>query len=317
MSKTAAVAEETTRGDRLIFVGGAGRSGTTLVQNILDSHPDVCGGPEFLHIPEIMRLREDLHQSIRNEWIDFYCTHDRVDSLISKLIEDFLLPMADQRGCRHVSEKTTENVLVFGGLMELFPGALFVHVVRDPRGTIASLLRVGRKARQAGWEVQDYTHRLSRAISYLRESLVAGFEAAQRGPERVHTMVFERLVRDPRNETYQLCEFLGLPWSELMLRPGQMKHPGEKAITRKSSAPGIWYDEERYYRDPDPSEIEKWRGELSAVQQVVITGAFRDIEELRQLGYDLSVNGYKKPLAAMVATSMKLPLLPRLVRRLF
>ena len=44
-------------GSRFIFVGGAPRSGTTLVQNMLDSHPDILGGPEFIHIPDIINLR--------------------------------------------------------------------------------------------------------------------------------------------------------------------------------------------------------------------------------------------------------------------
>lgn len=46
------------KGERLIFTGGAARSGTTLVQNILDSHPDIVGGPEFLHLEDLMAFKK-------------------------------------------------------------------------------------------------------------------------------------------------------------------------------------------------------------------------------------------------------------------
>ena len=52
------------RGEQFIFVGGAARSGTTLVQNILDSYPYIIGGPEFRNIPSIIKLRNELHESI-------------------------------------------------------------------------------------------------------------------------------------------------------------------------------------------------------------------------------------------------------------
>ena len=50
------------RGNKFIFVGGAGRSGTTMVQNVLDSHPDIIGGPQFRNIPDIIDLRKKLHE---------------------------------------------------------------------------------------------------------------------------------------------------------------------------------------------------------------------------------------------------------------
>ncbi|NIA09336.1 MAG: hypothetical protein GWP10_06315 [Nitrospiraceae bacterium] len=115
------------RGKRLIFVGGAPRSGTTLVQNMLDSHPDILGGPEFLHIPHIINLRKGLQHSIEREWIDLICSYDDVDKAICLLIECLLLPLADRHGCKFLSEKTPENVLVFSELISLFPGARFIY----------------------------------------------------------------------------------------------------------------------------------------------------------------------------------------------
>src|SRR5271157_4464934 len=85
------------RGQRLIFVGGTPRSGTTLVQNILDSHPDVCGGPEFDHIPSIVTVRNMMLESLAKGRTDVFMNREYLDSRIAELIESFLLPYADRR----------------------------------------------------------------------------------------------------------------------------------------------------------------------------------------------------------------------------
>jgi hypothetical protein len=276
------------KGNRLIFVGGSPRSGTTLVQNMLDSHPDILGGPELLYIPDIIDVRRKLHRAISNEWIDEFCSYDDVDQYTSTLIENLVLPLADKHGCKFSSEKTPANVLVFNDLIELFSGAHFIHVVRDPRAIISSMLQVGRRAKKEGVQIQDFTTNLSAAISYVKKCFRAGFAATERAPDRVLSIVFEQLVTGPGRETKRMCDFLGIEWSEQMLHPANKKHLGERAITKKSDQ--IWYDAKKYNRNPDPHEIDKWKNKLTLLQRATINASFRDFEDLGQLGYDFSIN---------------------------
>jgi Sulfotransferase family len=55
---------------RIVFVGGSPRSGTTLIQQLLNYHPAVYGGPEFDFVPEIADLFRRMRQSIRSGRID-------------------------------------------------------------------------------------------------------------------------------------------------------------------------------------------------------------------------------------------------------
>jgi hypothetical protein len=268
-------------------VGGAPRSGTTVVQNMLDCHPEILGGPEFLHIPDIIRLREQLRSSESRGWISVICSANEIDSRIRALILDFLLPFADRHGARYVSEKTPENVLVFPELVELLPGARFIHVVRDPRATVASLLAVGQRYRSKGERPAPFTADTPSAIAYVKECLNAGFRAAQAARDRVHTVVYERLIQDPEREGRDLCRFLGIDWDPAMTRPGEKKHLGEAAITVKSKE--IWYDAKTYYSNPNAGSLEKWRESLTRSQQFAVCQAFRDTDALRKLGYDLAL----------------------------
>lgn len=271
------------RGARFIFVGGAERSGTTLVQNMLDSHPDIRGAPEFHHLPDIISLRKKLHHSIHREHIDLICSYDDVDRHMCSLIEKFLYPLADQHGCRFLSEKTPSNVLVFPDLISLFPAARFIHVVRDPRAIIASMLQVAKRAKQNNWKIQDFTRSICAAVPYVHQCQKAGFASFELSPDRVFEVVYERLVADPEDETRRICEFLGVEWSNQMLHPKDVKHLGEKAVTND-----VWYDTKSFNRDPEPFEVDKWKSQLTYVQQFMITTAFLDNKGLSRCGYAFS-----------------------------
>ncbi len=270
---------------RLIFVGGSPRSGTTLVQNMLDCHPDVLGGPEFLHLPDIVSLGKKLHASIDRQWIDLFCSHEEVDEKLRRLCLDFLLPLADRMQARRLSEKTPENVLVFPELARLFPHARFLHVVRDPRAVVASLLEVGRRARQKGLKPAPFTADTQAAIQRVRRSVSKGAQAAREFPDRVMTVRYEDVVLHPERETRAICEFLGLEWTSAMCRPADKPHLGEAAITEKSNE--LWYDRQSYYRNPEPANLEKWRSRLKALDHLRVIRAFRDDPYLRALGYTL------------------------------
>lgn len=276
-------------GQNLVFVGGSARSGTTLVQNIIDSHPEVFGGPEFLHIPEIIKLRNDMQRSVSRGWIDLICSNDDVDSNFRELILNFLVPFAKRHEGKILSEKTPENVLVFKELAELLPDSKLILVVRDPRAIVASMQEVGRRARKKGLVVQDFTRSTPAAIKYIKRCMGAGFKALQQAPERVMVIVYEELVRDPELIARKICDFLLIEWDSAMCFPGEKKHLGEQAITAQSNE--LWYSSDQYRSNPNTESLEKWKTVLSSGDKVYIASAFKNYHELTDLGYNFSMEG--------------------------
>ena len=273
-------------GRRFVFVGGAPRSGTTLVQNMLDSHPAVLGGPEFLHLARVVALRAALRDSAAEQTIDAFVAPEEVDRLIRTLIEDLLLPLADRHGAPLLSEKTPSNVLVFDALVELFPEARCLFVLRDPRAIIASMLAVGDRAAANGMRAQPFTRSLRAAMRYVGQCFEAGFAAAAAHPDRILTVTYEALVTDPEAETRRICGFLGLDWAAAMLFPRAVEHLGMKAVTERSG--NIWYDADSFRRNPDPAGMHKWRDRLTAFQRARIAAGFARFDALARHGYALA-----------------------------
>lgn len=272
---------------RLIFIGGTPRSGTTLVQNMIDSHPRVLGGPEFLHLPDILEVRRKLHASIDREWIDLLCSCASVDKTIADVVENIFLPLADRYNKEFYSEKTPENILVFAELMELFPQAHFIQVVRDPRAILASMRQVRERAITKKMTPPGFTADYKKSVAFIKRCLEAGQRAAQKGG--VLTVVYEQLVENPVLESKRICDHLGLEWHDAMLRPGEKEHLGHKAITEKSN--NIWYDQKSYNRNLTTADKEKWRHQLSAWIQIRSGLDFAMLKFLREYGYKFSLWG--------------------------
>lgn len=265
-----------------IFVGGAPRSGTTLLQNMLDSHPDITGGPEFLHLPDIIQMRKSMQHSLNNGWLEEYCTSAQADTHITQLINQFIIPISKRKNTSFISEKTPANIIVFSDLMELYPEAFFIQILRDPRAVVASMLKVGRRGKKHGMQTQPFTQNIIDAVNYLRTCYAKGMEFQNGNGNKLLTLTYEALVTQPEAITRQICTFLDLPWEERMLRPEKQPHIGEKAITNE-----VWYNEKEYRRRPTDTEIEKWRGSLNGAQKAVLFYCFRKNPSLLKNGYRL------------------------------
>jgi len=303
---------------RLIIIGGAPRSGTTLLQNMLDCHSEILGGPEFLHLPDIIELRKKLRTSLDRNWINLICSYEDVDQRIREMIEGFLISFANKENIHLLCEKTPESVLVFSELAEVLPDARFIHVVRDPRATIASLLEVGKKAARKGKTPPIQTRNIDVAIKCVKQCLEKGLDAVEKMPDRLLTIRYEDLTSEPEAVTKKICHFLDLEWQPELCTPGDKKHIGEQAITVNSNE--IWYDKKSFNRNPTTESLEKWKQSISPTQQIAIINAFGSDSRLPELGYSLSIDHLttsQRITAAAVNYMMRLRnSLSRLVKRM-
>jgi hypothetical protein len=315
-------------GSRIIFVGGSPRSGTTLVQNILNSHKDICGGSEFDYIIDIVRLRDNLKKSVISGRINDFFSEQNLDTSICLFIENLLLPFADKYGCNLISEKTPSNILVFKQLLSICPKAKFIHVIRDPRAVISSMLEVGKRGKEKGIATPAFTRSPTVAINCVRKYLTAGLLAKQYNPDRIFEVQYEKLVKNPEMISKEMCGFIDVDWDPEMILPKNKKQFAHKFLTR------AFYDENMYYRNPETKEIFKWKQNLSKSQIVMISTAFEKNYTLNELGYSFSTDSkfqlfkiiyklksylnycFERILKKIMQRIKKIPFILRLYRRL-
>ncbi len=207
---------------QLFFVGGAPRSGTTWVQHMLDSHPDVsCRGEgHFLHFfAEPMGL---LMQRRRDEL-------EAKNTRLFKEIEGYPLPAAGDleflvgsgillalaqqcagRSCLAIGEKTPENVFFFPNLKRLFPAAKFIGVARDPRDTLTSAWHLVHKHGTQGDTVEAKAAFVRRAADSLGQFLRAMLDLRRRYAADAMIVTYEDLSRTPEAVLAAVFRFLGV-----------------------------------------------------------------------------------------------------------
>jgi hypothetical protein len=271
----------------LIFVGGAPRSGTTLVQRILGAHSQIYAGPEFDLVPEIMRLRGRFQKELAAGRISVYLDEGGVNAAFEEFLASIFRPKIQGTGKKFFSEKTPANLEVFPELRECLPGARFIFVMRDPRAVVASMLEVGRKYRRelrlgsvagaAGQVLRGdasrkaavfippaFTRSTRRAVEYINALWAQG--QAARGAN-VLVVYYEDLVTRPEQSIRTLMDFLSLPFEDGLL------HIQEKQIDMPDFKSGeqFWYTKEQLQTPIATDRLDKWRQTLTGYDLYVIS----------------------------------------------
>lgn len=296
-----------------IFIVGSPRSGTSWLRTLLAGHPSLAS-PHELHL-----FDRYLVPAERAWWNEVSALDRRraaglssAAGLVSLLQhEDLRAWMRDlyQRsrvaalsrkpGATHLLEKTPDNARHLELIRAIVPGAKFVHLVRDPRAVVASMIE--RSRRPFGeWAPSE----VKRATSSWRAHVSAGLRDAR--PEDTILVRYEDLRGNLDRELRRLADFLDLAGAVDAWLVGD---PGARAFERSRSATVARIDPSAA---PGPSGLQGVRdlpGEIGAPTTRSLSGASRwYIEsrcatEMAQLGYapNLWQSDRRQPLWALAA----------------
>jgi len=208
------------------FIVGSGRSGTTLLGDILDLHPSICCWYEPYFI------LDRYFRSAPNDCRVAKEANDNVKRHIKKAFDHY----RHRRKCQTVVDKSPRNSLKIPFLLEIFPKAKFIHMVRDGRDVTLSIYKEWQK-RQEILQNRNFFQALQRIRKFLaRQPLLEHkfaaimFEMGDFKNLFRRNLVFQRYKRwegrigwGPRFEGWQTVidrvstlEFSALQWAKCL-----------------------------------------------------------------------------------------------------
>lgn len=197
-----------------VFIVGCPRSGTTWVQLLLAQHPAVATSQEthlfsrylaplergwkFEHDASLDRKRDTGLASLLSDE-EFY-------SLIREFADRIFQRIADESArARVVVEKTPPHVRHGDLILKTFPDAYLLHVIRDPRSVVSSMLSAS-----GSWALHWAPDSSIEAAKTWRSDVTAGRRLAEE-TDRYREVRYEALIDDGPGELAKLYRWLGLP----------------------------------------------------------------------------------------------------------
>jgi hypothetical protein len=319
--------------ENAVFICGYMKSGTTFLSSLLDAHPELVVMPGDSRMIQRVVAQSNLEpvqraQEQQRHWIErlvnprgqypfwYLGTNDQLYVEFVQYLIYWLgkLPRADRSyflaavlaaycanprcGSKAIAwvEKTTRNERRVQEILNLYPSAKFIHIVRDPMTVTSSLKRlylhrekrwgkfvdigkimVNKLAVRMG-KVDVFSDASLGAIGFaisIRNHMKAGTEnLIALGQGRYHLLRYEDLIAEPEKEMRKIAHFLGIAWNASLLLPTSNGLPASS----NSMYADRFVQGKILERQPD-----RWKNELTTFEQLVSRLILRRVS--RNWGY--------------------------------
>ena len=280
----------TTSTNPFVFVVGCPRSGTTLLQRMLDNHPQlaIANDTHFITRAAKKVLRKDPQPLLTPDLLEAVISYRRFyrmgldEEAVRKAAEnchgyaEFVSRLYTLRGRKKhkplSGEKTPDFCRKIPVLHRLFPVARFVHIIRDGRNTALSTLNWATASKGPGkWSLWNKDPVGTCALWWRWQAGTGQRDGGLLGDELYLRVKYEDLVAHPEKELQVIASFLDIPNSEAMAN----YHAGKTKHAPGLSAKSAWL--------PPVKNLRDWRNDMSAEDIGVFEGIAGDL--LRENGY--------------------------------
>jgi hypothetical protein len=279
--------------DPYVFLVGCARSGTTLLQRLVDAHPRIAITPEMHWITDYFRDGKWLSPEgrVTREQVADMITQKRFrqfdftpEQFLGLLDESELTPyitflnrmFALYGGIKDkplVGNKTPAYVRRLPRLHAFWPQAKFIHLIRDGRDVCLSVLNWNHAYRTAGRYTTWAEDPVATTALWWERKVRLGRQGG-RGllPDQYYELHYEDLTRQPERTCQELCAFLRLSYDPAILRFHEGKTRHEPGLDAKKA----WL--------PITPGLRDWRTQLTAIDVERFEAVAGDL--LDELGYE-------------------------------
>ncbi len=274
-----------------IFIVGFPRSGTTMLATMLSRHSQISVPPETLFLENIVDASDDRKimltrasesrrcRDLGLDWETVTARFMECPATYSWLFRILLETYAAGSSKTIVAEKSPLHLLHVPTLLQWYPRAKIVLIIRDGRDCVLSMVR-------APWAhngVVRHSAEWCRRMRWSRELL-------QRYGRNIQLIRYEALVTSPDWELRNLMNVLGIPFE-----------PSQLIATASSTAVPAWEAEwkGKSVSHPDPDRIASWRREADSRSLAIMDSVMRT--ELTAWDYPVESTRIKLSSAIMGA----------------
>ena len=259
-----------------IFIVGMARSGTTLLQSILNSHPNIAIPREttFFYLVEEYLSSNVVSSFSKNEVEKFWQWYTKKRKFtylgleknniknnfrifkdsnnFKNVLDSVMLENLEKKNKKRWGEKTPGHEEYLDNIFELYPNAKVIFMIRDPRSVYASLNNVP-------WNNQFVSviiKRWNKSVKKLK---------THSNDKRVLLITYEELVTNTIKTTIDICEFIGEKFTDKMIndRVNDIPDKNDKSWTTT-------YEKNVISKEIDGSSLTKWKTQLSKLDISVI-----------------------------------------------
>jgi tetratricopeptide (TPR) repeat protein len=216
--------------ERPVFIIGMPRSGSTLIEQILSSHPDVYGAGEVKYLSRALgQLRDRFPSLPKYPQMMQKITPAQLD-IVGK---NYLTALGNGVGdAKRITDKLLTNYFFVGLIHLIFPKARFIHTARDPIDTCLSgftkLFKDDMPHSYDLGELGRYYRKYQELMKHWEKVLPKG---------TLKTVVYEDVVANTEKEAKALIEFLGLDWNDKCLEFHKSDRPVKTASVAQVRKP--------------------------------------------------------------------------------
>jgi len=274
-----------------IFIVGAARSGTTLLQYMLRSHPDIslptaeshffipffkksADFGDLTQLENTQRLLEEIYKSRQSFFDDdvhgikfnakelAQVFQQKKLSTVPQIISGIFEENAQAEGKKRWGDKTPYYILHLDTILEMYPNAQIIHLIRDGRDCALSMLE--RK-----WDLQIFN---TYHAAYTWDRYVtAGKVFGAKHPASYYEIRYEDILDQPVASIQKLCYFLNIEFNESVINFKKSGNSGKTALLTKPL---------------QKNNQEKWKNKMTHKQLSIFESLAGNT--LKDCGYELT-----------------------------
>lgn len=266
-------------GRNIVFIVGCPRSGTTFLQKMLESSPKVRSTPET-HLfdkylgQDIRSWKEEIRAASSNPWspgLSSYLGEDSFRSIIREYAFNLIKPhVYDLKPDELFVEKTPQHAEYIPEIVELFPECKIVHIIRDARDVVASIL-----AASTSWG--SYFPKTATQAARMWSRFIYAVRSSRNllPKDRFYQLTYEDLVISTKPVMESLSGFLRIKWEEDTLDEVIRKNDAAALIKKRGGE-----DPTKFLRKARPGS---WKEDLSLKQKLDVWIVAR--QAMKETGY--------------------------------